>query len=319
MANMMIDNMTDTVSKRIEDDNMKSKSEKEDGSEKSISSNEDFEIIGSHARISKHAATDDGKSNDPLTDLFKKHIVKKRVPKLSYNLQQEREVESAMLTCAKKVNGRQKHNGTQSKDDCSCTLWKVLFVITVGIIFFQLQLLLKQLKESNLEENEHHDETLEETIIRQQQTIEKLENQLKSCVSLNVYSLPVHVEGERANSFKRKDGFSYFFVIMDWKKNDRGIAQQHLHLAFKQSNSSIYIYDHGPSSGKYFTFGDRIIDIDGITFIKAVDLRDRILWSRHNKDHFTSIVERPATEQALHTVSTLLQPSLSSFSVILKA
>lgn len=73
------------------------------------------------------------------------------------------------------------------------------------------------------------------------------------------------------------------FVIVDWKKNNRGMAQQHLHLAFKQSNSSIYVYDHGPLSGKYFTIGDRIIDIDGITFIRAVDLRDRILWSHHNK------------------------------------
>lgn len=70
---------------------------------------------------------------------------------------------------------------------------------------------------------------------------------------------------------------------MDWKKSDRGKAQQHLHLAFKQSNSSIYVYDHGPLSGRYFTVGDRIIDIDGITFIRAADLRDRILWSHHNK------------------------------------
>ncbi|VDK78547.1 unnamed protein product [Gongylonema pulchrum] len=61
------------------------------------------------------------------------------------------------------------------------------------------------------------------------------------------------------------------------------MAQQHLHLAFKQSNASIYVYDHGPSSGKHFAVGDRIVDIDGKLFSKAVDVRDQILWSRHNK------------------------------------
>uniref|UniRef100_A0A0R3QPK8 Helitron_like_N domain-containing protein n=1 Tax=Brugia timori TaxID=42155 RepID=A0A0R3QPK8_9BILA len=140
---------------------------------------------------------------------------------------------------------------------------------------------------------------LKDTITKQQQIIDRLENQLKSCAPLDVYSLPVRIEEERVTAFDRKDGFNYFFVIVDWKKNDRGMARQHLHLAFKQSNSSIYIYDHGPLSGRYFTVGDRIIDIDG--------------------DYFTSIIERPATEQTVHTVSTLLQPSLSSFSVVLSA
>ncbi|CAG9531947.1 unnamed protein product [Cercopithifilaria johnstoni] len=258
-------------------ENNRTEFEKEDDSERSISSNDDFEIIGGQARISEDAASGDGKSNDPLIDLFKKHVVKRHVRTSSHDLQRERAVKSPMLTCATKIS-----NG-----------------------------------EEIFEENEHRNETLEETIIEQQEIIEKLEKQLKSCAPLDDYSLPVRVEEERANAFERKDGFNYFFVIVDWKKSDRGIAQQHLHLAFKQSNSSIYVYDHGPLSGRYFTVGDRIIDIDGITFIKAADLRDRILWSHHNKDHFTSIIERPATEQAVRTVSTLLQPSLSTFSVIL--
>ncbi|CAG9531948.1 unnamed protein product [Cercopithifilaria johnstoni] len=297
-------------------ENNRTEFEKEDDSERSISSNDDFEIIGGQARISEDAASGDGKSNDPLIDLFKKHVVKRHVRTSSHDLQRERAVKSPMLTCATKISNGEKHNETQSKDDRSYTMWKILYVVTIGIFVFQLQLLLKDLKEI-FEENEHRNETLEETIIEQQEIIEKLEKQLKSCAPLDDYSLPVRVEEERANAFERKDGFNYFFVIVDWKKSDRGIAQQHLHLAFKQSNSSIYVYDHGPLSGRYFTVGDRIIDIDGITFIKAADLRDRILWSHHNKDHFTSIIERPATEQAVRTVSTLLQPSLSTFSVIL--
>ncbi|EJW82887.1 hypothetical protein WUBG_06204 [Wuchereria bancrofti] len=262
---------------------MKNRLEKEDDGEKSTTSNEDFEIIGGQAQISEYSASDDGESNDSFIDLFKKHIVKRRVP-------------SSI-----------DHNEAQNKDDCLSMSWKVLFIITLGIISFQLQLILKR------------PEVFDETITRQQQIIDRLENQLKSCAPIDVYSLPVRIEEERVTAFDRKDGFNYFFVIVDWKKNDQGMARQHLHLAFKQSNSSIYIYDHGPLSGRYFTVGDRIIDIDGITFVRAADLRDRILWSHYNRDYFTSIIERPATEQAVHTVSTLLQPSLSSFSVVLSA
>lgn len=89
---------------------------------------------------------------------------------------------------------------------------------------------------------------------------------------------------------------------MDWKKSDRGIAQQHLHLAFKQSNSSIYIYDHGPLSGRYFAVGDRIIDIDGITFIRAADLRDRILWSHHNRVRMSFISKKKNQIMAVEVI-----------------
>ncbi|KAK6101817.1 hypothetical protein QQG55_6040 [Brugia pahangi] len=289
---MKFGSVTNAVSEKVttagtEDCYMKNRLEKEDDSERSITSNEDFEIIGSQARISRHSASDDGELNDSFIDLFKKHVVKRRVP-------------SSI--------GR---NEAQNKDNCSSMSWKMLFIITLGIISFQLQLILKRPKV--------FDETLKDTITRQQQIIDRLENQLKSCAPLDIYSLPVRIEEERVTAFDRKDGFNYFFVIVDWKKNDRGMARQHLHLAFKQSNSSIYIYDHGPLSGRYFTVGDRIIDIDGVTFVRAADLRDRILWSHYNRDYFTSIIERPATEQAVHTVSTLLQPSLSSFSVVLSA
>uniref|UniRef100_A0A158Q8Z7 PDZ domain-containing protein n=1 Tax=Elaeophora elaphi TaxID=1147741 RepID=A0A158Q8Z7_9BILA len=312
-----VGNVTEIVSERIEVDSVKNESEKEDDSEKSMSSYDDFEIIGGQARLSEPAASDDGKSDDSFTDLFKKHILKRS---LSDGLLQKRAVESAMLTCAMKISNREEHNGSKDdEDDHLCMLWKALSITTIVIIAFQLRLLLKDNKFERNEHQKHHDETLEETVTRQQQIIEKLENQLKSRALLDVYNLPVRVEEERATAFARKDGFNYFFVIMDWKKNDRGVAQQHLHLAFKQSNSSIYIYDHGPLSGRYFTVGDRIIDVDGIMFIRAADLRDRILWSHHNKDHFTSIIERPATEQALRTISMLLQPSLSSFSVVLSA
>ncbi|VDK80592.1 unnamed protein product [Litomosoides sigmodontis] len=299
----------------VEDDNMKKEFEKEDDSEKSISSNDDFEIIGGQSRMTGHdTAGDDGKSNDPFMDLFKKHVVKRHVSTPPHDSQGEGGVGSAMLTLAAKINNNQGHSETQSEDDCSCILWKMLFIVTIGIIVFQFQLLLNY-----PEEIDRSDEALEEMVIRQQHIIEKLENQLNSCAPLDAYNLRVRIEEERANAFERRDGFSYLFVIVDWKKSDRGIAQQHLHLAFKQSNSSIYVYDHGPLSGKYFTVGDRIIDIDGIKFIRAADLRDRILWSHHNKDHFTSIIERPATEQTIRAVSTLLQPSLSSFSVVLSA
>ncbi|VDK79986.1 unnamed protein product [Onchocerca ochengi] len=270
MADVKIGNLLDVESERTEDSSMKSEFEKEDDSGTSVSSNEDFEIIGDQAQISGHTANGDEKSNDQFIDLFKKAVVKRHMPILFHDLQQKRATESETLTCTPKIS-----------------------------------------------RTEESDETLKETIARQQQIIKKLENQLKSCTSLDVYDLPVRVEEERATTFERKDGFNYFFVIVDWKKNNRGMAQQHLHLAFKQSNSSIYVYDHGPLSGKYFTIGDRIIDIDGITFIRAVDLRDRILWSHHNKDHFTSIIERPATKQAINTVLALLHPSLSSFSVVL--
>ncbi|EFO23517.2 hypothetical protein LOAG_04971 [Loa loa] len=262
----------------IERGSMKTGFKREDDSEKSISSNEDFEIIGSQTRIFGHSASGDEKSNDPFIDLFKKHVVKRRVPILSYGLQQKRAMESAILTCGSEINNKE---------------------------------------ENTFDENEHGNETLAETVAKQQQIIEKLKNQLKSCASLNVHTLPIRIEEERATAFERKDGFNYFFVVVDWKRNNEGIARQHLHLAFKQSNSSIYVYDHGPLSGRYFTVGDRIIDIDGIAFVRAADLRDQILWSHHNKDHFTSIIERPATEQAARIVSTLLQPSVSSFSVVL--
>ncbi|VDO27861.1 unnamed protein product [Onchocerca flexuosa] len=313
MADVKSGDLWDVGSERTEDSSMKTEFEKEDDSGTSVSSNEDFEIIGDQARISGHVAN-----------------------VLFCDLQQKRATESETLTCTSKTGRTEEENEIENKSGYSCFLWKMMFLITVGIITSLLQLRLKcpesadiahygtpiaifKIQESTFKENEHHDETLKETIARQQQIIKKLNNQLKSCTPLDVYNLPVRVEEERATAFERKDGFNYFFVIVDWKKSNRGKAQQHLHLAFKQSNSSIYVYDHGPLSGKYFTVGDRIIDIDGITFIRAVDLRDRILWSHHNKDHFTSIIERPATKQAINTVLALLQPSLSSFSVVLSA
>uniref|UniRef100_A0A8R1Y0N6 Uncharacterized protein n=1 Tax=Onchocerca volvulus TaxID=6282 RepID=A0A8R1Y0N6_ONCVO len=311
MADVKIGNLLDVESERTEDSSMKTEFEKEDDSGTSVSSNEDFEIIGDQAQISGHTANGDEKSNDQFIDLFKKAVVKRHMPILFHDLQQKRATESETLTCTPKISRTEEENEIEKKSGYPCFLWKMMFLITVGIITFLLQLRLKC--PAILE----GDETLKGTIARQQQIIKKLENQLKSCTPLDVYDLPVRVEEERATTFERKDGFNYFFVIVDWKKNNRGMAQQHLHLAFKQSNSSIYVYDHGPLSGKYFTIGDRIIDIDGITFIRAVDLRDRILWSHHNKDHFTSIIERPATKQAINTVLALLHPSLSSFSVVL--
>ncbi|VDK18408.1 unnamed protein product, partial [Anisakis simplex] len=72
-------------------------------------------------------------------------------------------------------------------------------------------------------------------------------------------------------------------VIMDWKKegNDKGhLSRQHLRLSLKQCNrSSIFVYDHGPVSGRLFSVGDRFIDVDGKHFTAVTELRDYILWS----------------------------------------
>ncbi|VDN03083.1 unnamed protein product [Thelazia callipaeda] len=158
-----------------------------------------------------------------------------------------------------------------------------------------------------------------QTIIRQKKIIEKLERQLKNCThsKSDASSLSVRIDEQRAK-FERRDGFSYNFVILDWKRNDQGKAQQHLNLALKQSASNVYVYDHGSLSGTFFSFGDRIIDIDGITFARAIDIRDRIIWSHHNKDYFTSIIERPITEQAMNIMSSFLNPSNSCFTVLLR-
>uniref|UniRef100_A0A915PKU4 Uncharacterized protein n=1 Tax=Setaria digitata TaxID=48799 RepID=A0A915PKU4_9BILA len=276
--------MTNVKAQGSEDGGILKRCEKEGDSETSFSSNEDFEvsqqsIIGGRAQILKYSTDSNGKLNALSRDFNKSAVVKRRLPISSYSLQQEQATDSTISTCPAQLSDS---------------------------------------KKSTFDENEDYGGvTLEETVERQQQVIEKLKKQLKSCALRDASNLLVHIEEGRTAAFERKDGFNYFFVIVDWKKSNQGAAQQHLHLAFKQSNSSIYVYDHGPLSGKYFTVGDRIIDIDGIKFIRAVDLRDRILWSHQNKDHFTSIIERPTTDQAIKSVSTLLQPAMSSFSVLL--
>lgn len=74
-------------------------------------------------------------------------------------------------------------------------------------------------------------------------------------------------------------------VIMDWKKvdGDGQQSRQHLRLSLKQCHGNIFVYDHGPTSGKLFAVGDRIVDVDGRHFASTVEMKDYVLWTFNNR------------------------------------
>ncbi|KHN84355.1 hypothetical protein Tcan_15043 [Toxocara canis] len=160
------------------------------------------------------------------------------------------------------------------------------------------------------------------TILKQNRLIEqlqmKIESLQKAAAETNNVLIKSIIDEERSNAFERRVGYDYRLVIVDWKKAnvDGHRSRQHLRLSLKQCNGSIFVYDHGPTSGKLFAVGDRIIDIDGRHFVTTVELKDHILWTFDNRDFFTSMIERPVSEEAKYSVAVCMQPSTSSFSTI---
>lgn len=322
----------------VKEEIIKSKHGKDRDSELSLSSNEDFEVIGRQLpRKSEEVIVgEDGDEKAPSSlsrQLFASVTKRRRVLPEKQMGVKDVGTSTKKSLLDKSTNLRDKSrkrtdsnnevgSEEEHRDEFSSLLRKMLIGLAGIFVAFEISrfaaVTVSRSKMHNFSRSEGFSgENPEDTIVRQRRMIEKLEKELKGCKRLDPYSLPVRVDEDRATAFSKKNGFDYYFVIVDWKKDDQGIAQQHLHLAFKQSNSSIYVYDHGPSSGKHFAVGDRIVDVDGKAYSKAIEIRDQILWSRHNKDYFTSIIERPSTEQATRAVSLLLQPAQSSFSVVL--
>uniref|UniRef100_A0A0M3HN37 PDZ domain-containing protein n=1 Tax=Ascaris lumbricoides TaxID=6252 RepID=A0A0M3HN37_ASCLU len=163
-----------------------------------------------------------------------------------------------------------------------------------------------------------------DAIIQEQRLlIEQLRNELeslrKATPDMRNSFVKLAIDEARSTAFQRRDGYDYRLVIMEWKKvdSDGQQSRQHLRLSLKQCNGNLFIYDHGPTSGKLFAVGDRVVDVDGRHFASTVEVKDYILWTFNNRDYFTTIIERPVSEDAKHDVTTCLQPSISSFSTII--